>query len=105
MPPTLRVARANSARIIGEPFPIQTNRCRTLYRDSSDNLSQKRKLEILREWTSIGNIVDWQDIKPNRHHDRISHRDQTFETLYPMGPKSAKASKDDEVIFALFQIG
>ena len=79
--------------------------CRILYRDVGDYLSGDRKLEMLREWGSIGNIDDWQEIEPNHHHDWIGQRDEAFEELYPLGSKQAKAGRADDAIFGLFSNG
>ncbi|MDE0240040.1 MAG: DEAD/DEAH box helicase family protein [bacterium] len=79
--------------------------CRILYRDIGDYLTRERKLEILSEAGSIIGIDDWQRIKPNRHHDWVSQRDDAFYALYPMGSKRAKAGKSDDAIFLQYSRG
>ena len=79
--------------------------CRILYRDIGDYLSREQKLDRLREWGSIGNIDDWQEIQPDQHHDWVAQRDAVFQALYPLGSKVAKVGKADETIFRLFSRG
>ncbi len=79
--------------------------CRILYRDIGDYLKRERKLEILQEAGSIRGITDWQEISPDRHHDWIRQRDETFGQFHPMGSKEAKAGKVDNAIFRLFSNG
>ncbi len=79
--------------------------CRILYRDIGDYLSREDKLEMVRDWSSISSIDDWQEIQPDRHHDWIGQRDVAYQSLYPMGSKAAKAGNADDAIFRLFSNG
>ena len=79
--------------------------CRILYRDIGDYLTREDKLAAVRNWGSIAGIEDWEEIKPDRHHDWIGQRDEAFQRLYPIGSKAAKAGKADEAIFRLFSNG
>ncbi len=79
--------------------------CRILYRDIGHYLSREDKLALLRDWGSIADIDDWEEIVPDRHHDWIDKRDEAFQRLYPLGSKSAKARKTDEAIFELYSRG
>ena len=79
--------------------------CRILYRDIGDYLKREEKLSILREAGSIAGVTDWREITPDRHHDWIGQRDETFQAFYPMGSKRTKAGKADDAIFKLFSNG
>ena len=79
--------------------------CRILYRDIGDYLGREDKLALLREWGSIAAVTDWQEIKPDRHHDWIGQRDEAYQALYPVGSKSAKAGRNADAIFQLFSNG
>ena len=79
--------------------------CRILYRDIGDYLKREEKLAILREAGSITGIDQWQEITPDRYHDWIGQRDETFQALYPMGSKAVKAEKSDEAVFRLYSRG
>ena len=78
------------------------NGCRILYRDIGDYLKREEKLTILRETVSISGFTDWGEITPDKHHDWIRQRSDTFAQLYPMGSKDAKEGKADDTIFRLY---
>ena len=80
-------------------------RCRILYRDIGDYLTREEKLNILHEAGSIAGVRDWREITPNRHHDWIDQRDETFQRLFPVGSKEAKAGRSDDAIFKMFSNG
>ena len=79
--------------------------CRILYRDIGDYLKREEKLRMLRDWTSIEGIQDWQEITPNRHHDWVNQRDEDYQHLYPVGSKILKSGKEDAAVFELFSNG
>ena len=79
--------------------------CRILYFDVGDYLSREDKLEILREAVSIRGIEDWEEITPDRHHDWIGQRDETYRTLYPMGSREASAKNSRDAVFAAYGKG
>ena len=79
--------------------------CRILYHDIGDYLKREEKLSKLREAGSISGIDNWQEITPDKHNDWISHRDEAFQRLYPIGLKDARAGKTDDSIFKLFSNG
>lgn len=79
--------------------------CRILYRDIGDYLKRGEKLEFLREAGSIRGIQDWKSITPDRHHDWIGQRSESFQGLYPVGSKMVKSGKSDDAIFELFSRG
>ena len=90
--------------LVCNPSASQSD-CRILYHDIGDFLRRENKLDILRQAESIVGIEDWQTITPDRYHDWIGQRDESFEGLYPMGTKDAKAGKADDAIFALYSSG
>ena len=79
--------------------------CRIRYRDIGDYLKREEKLEILSEAGSIKGLDGWLEIKPDRHHDWTSQRDEAFQELYPLGSKDAKGGRADDAIFKLFSNG
>ena len=79
--------------------------CRILYRDIGDYLKREEKLDLLREWASVAGVKDWREIIPDRHHDWIGQRDETFLSFYPVGSKAAKANKSNDAVFRLFRNG
>ena len=79
--------------------------CRIRYRDIGDYLKREEKLELLSEAGSIEGLEGWLEVKPDRHHDWTSQRDEAFQELYPVGSKDAKAGKADDGIFKLFSSG
>ena len=79
--------------------------CRIFYFDVGVYLSREHKLEILREAVSIDGIEDWREITPDRHHDWIGQRDETFRTLYPMGSREASAKNGRDAVFGAYGKG
>lgn len=78
---------------------------RILYKDIGDYLSAKEKLAILKETRSVAGIENWQKIRPDKHHDWIDKRDESFQTLYPLSSTSAKSGKSDHANFKHFSNG
>lgn len=76
-----------------------------LYRDIGDRLKLKDKLEILKNWKSVGSIDDWSTIQPDHKHDWIRQGDKTFTNLYAIGSKEAKANKSNDTIFRIYSLG
>ena len=79
--------------------------CRILYRDIGDYQSREDKLGHLREWGSIAEVSNWEEITPDRHHDWIGQRDERFQAFYPIGSKDAKAGKSSDAVFQLYSNG
>ena len=79
--------------------------CRIHYRDIGDYLNREEKLEILREAVSISGFSDWQTITPDKHHDWVEQRSDTFAQFYPLGSDDARAGKADDAIFGLYSQG
>ncbi|MCC5987225.1 MAG: DEAD/DEAH box helicase [Pararhodobacter sp.] len=75
------------------------------FHDIGNYLDQKKKLEIIRGFGSIGGIssVDgWVDITPNEHNDWVRQRDSSFSHLIAIGDKS---KTEDVVIFENYSLG
>ena len=86
--------------------PGATHRdCRILYHDIGDYLTREQKLTILREAGSVAGVDGWQEVAPDQHHDWIGQRSESFQQLYPVGSKAAKAGRQDNAIFKLFSNG
>ena len=75
------------------------------YREIGDHLKREEKLKILSEAGSVKGFDDWQTIKPNKHHDWIEHRSETFTGFYQLGSEDARAGKADHAIFHLYSNG
>ena len=76
------------------------------YRDIGDYLSREQKLKIVSDAGSITGIRDWQVVKPDRNHDWLDQRDDTFAEYIPMGTKETKAGKRSaNAIFRIFSNG
>lgn len=63
------------------------------FHDIGDYLSQKEKLDIVRNLKSIDGITaqkGWQDITPDKFNDWINQRDESFDTFIDMGDKKNK---------------
>ena len=69
------------------------------------SLEVRKKLEKLKETVSISGFSNWQTIKPNKYHEWIGQRSDTFTEFYPIGTKEAKAGKTDDAIFTLYSLG
>ena len=78
---------------------------RIFYHDIGDYLKREDKLAILKKSGSVAGIKDWQTITPDRHHDWLGQRNETFQRFFPMGSKEAKAGKANDAIFNLFSNG
>ena len=79
--------------------------CRILYRDVGDYLTREEKLAILHNGGSVADLDGWREVAPDRHHDWIVQRDETFQRLYPIGSKEVKTGRGEEAIFSLFSNG
>ncbi len=84
---------------------VEYKGCRILYRDIGDYLSRENKLRMLSDWSSIASIENWEKITPDRHHDWIDQRDETFSALYPLCSKEVKAGRSGNAVFQLFSNG
>ena len=79
--------------------------CHIQYREIGDGFKRQEKLESLNKAKSVSGFGDWQTIIPDKHHDWIEQRSETFQHFYPLGSQAAKAGKVDDSIFKLFSTG
>lgn len=79
--------------------------CKIQYRDIGDHLTRAQKLEALHETVSVDGFSDWQTITPDRHHDWIDKRSNTFAQFYPLGSDDARSGRTDDAIFGLYSLG
>jgi predicted helicase len=61
------------------------------YYDIGDYHSREKKLEIIREYSTISNI-NWNTLSPNEHNDWINFRNDVFNTFIPIGDKDDTSS-------------
>jgi predicted helicase len=75
------------------------------FHDIGDYLSREEKLERIDSFGSIAGIThanQWQSIAPDRHHDWLAQRDDSFVEHISLGDKKDKNSK---AIFENFSLG
>lgn len=85
--------------------PNAAEQGRILFHDIGDYLSQKEKLEIIRQFRSINGISKsgkWTEITPDKDNDWINQRDQSFGRFIRMG---VKKSVSDVVLFDIYSGG
>ena len=78
---------------------------RILFHNIGDYLTKDQKLGIVRRFGSIDGLTSeglWTRITPNKHHDWINQRDESFEQHIPLGDKKAKSSL---VLFETYSAG
>ncbi|MYH69975.1 MAG: DEAD/DEAH box helicase, partial [Gammaproteobacteria bacterium] len=82
-------------------------KCQIRYHDIGDYLDRKQKLDIIRNFGTIGNMENlWETITPNKHHDWINQRSETFLSYLPLGDKEIKRSKGTgNSVFTLYSSG
>lgn len=84
--------------------PAHTGPCEIRYHDIGDYLSRNRKLSIIEEFGSVGN-VPWKNIEPNQQGDWINQRDPAFGKFMPIGDKATKGKPDSETVFVSYSRG
>ncbi|MCR9072660.1 MAG: DEAD/DEAH box helicase family protein [Alphaproteobacteria bacterium] len=97
-------SRAPIAISIFVKNPRETDRGRIFFHDIGEYLDQKQKLNIIREFSSIGGIGEsneWSIITPNEHNDWLDQRDQSFSNLLNLSKKSG----NDNGIFETHSAG
>jgi len=72
--------------------PIKTGKANIYYHDIGDYLTREQKLEMVKDFRSIGGI-EWKQIQPNDKHDWINQRDGVFDRLVIIGDKDDKNNK------------
>ena len=75
--------------------------CEISYCDIGDSLSQKEKLQKIKDFKNIFEIKDWQKVIPNRHNDWINQRDENYKNFISMGNKS----NPEDTLFKLYSMG
>ncbi|MFN5588945.1 MAG: type ISP restriction/modification enzyme, partial [Holosporales bacterium] len=73
--------------------PNATSHGNIYFHDIGDYLSQTQKLEIIQTFKSINGIKaagGWQSITPDKHHDWLTQRDDSFEAFISLGDKKDK---------------
>lgn len=74
----------------------KTNETGKIYfHDIGDYLTREQKLEKLREFGSIKGITQsngWKEVIPDKHHDWIGQRDDSFSEFISLGDKKDKSS-------------
>jgi predicted helicase len=61
------------------------------YYDIGDYHSREKKLEIIREFSTVSNI-QWNILSPDKHGDWINFRNDAFNTYIPIGDKEANSN-------------
>ena len=79
--------------------------CKIHYSDIGDYLTREEKLDALSKAKSIKGFSNYQTILPNKHHDWIEKRSDTFAEFYPIGTKEAKVGIADNAVLKLFSNG
>jgi predicted helicase len=75
------------------------------FHDIGDYLSQQQKLEIIQNFKSISGIKaagGWKIITPDKHHDWLTQRDDSFEAFISLGDKKDKKAA---VLFENYSAG
>lgn len=74
------------------------------FHDIGDYLTQKEKLDIVKNFKSVNGITDkdgWTEIVPDKFNDWLNQRDESFETFIEMGNKKNLKSS----IFSTYSMG
>jgi predicted helicase len=80
---------------------VITERAKIYYHDIGDYLSQTEKLNIVREFKSVGNEkMDWKILTPNEHGDWISMRNESFDSFIPIEPEKKYDLKNQSIFIA-----
>jgi predicted helicase len=74
---------------------------KVFYHDIGDYLSQKEKLDIIKNFGDISTIK-WQEITPNENYDWINQRHDDFESFISLGDKKDATTK---TIFDVYSRG
>jgi len=74
---------------------------KVFYHDIGDYLSQKEKLDIIKNFGDISTIK-WQEITPNENYDWINQRNDDFESFISLGDKKDASTK---TIFDVYSRG
>ena len=84
---------------------VITERATIYYHDIGDYLSQTEKLNIVREFKSVGNEkMEWKVLTPNEEGDWISMRNESFDSYIPIEPEK-KFDLNSNTFFNTFSLG
>ncbi|OYU38922.1 MAG: damage-inducible protein [Pseudorhodobacter sp. PARRP1] len=75
------------------------------FHDIGDNISEREKLSIIKNFRSMKGITDsanWQVVTPDEHHDWLNQRDSSFEAFIRIGDKKTKSQ---DVLFETYTLG
>ena len=76
------------------------------YSDIGDYLSREQKLKTVGDAGSITGIRDWKTVNPDKNHDWLDQRNNTFTEYLPMGSKAAKSGKKNKnAVFQIYSLG
>ncbi len=84
--------------------PNVSGECKIYYHDIGNNLSTKKKLEMLQYFGSVGGITNeagWQMITPDKHGDWLRQRDDSFKAFLVSGDKKGHEKK----LFEIYSCG
>ncbi|WOV92759.1 MAG: type ISP restriction/modification enzyme [Candidatus Nitrosoabyssus spongiisocia] len=79
--------------------------CTIHYKDIGNYYNREKKLEMIKNAKSIQGIKNWVNIIPDKHHDWIEQRNDTFSNYTSLGTKNAKSGKSENVIFQTYCLG
>ena len=84
---------------------VKTELATIYYHDIGDYLSQTEKLNIVREFKSVGNeLMEWKVLEPNEQGDWISMRNESFDSFIPIEPEKKFDVKSKSFFYA-FSLG
>lgn len=75
----------------------KVKKCTIYYRDIGDYLNREEKLKILNDADSIRSL-EWQVLKPDKHHEWLNKRNSEFLRYMPLSSKSAKSGKSNPYV-------
>jgi len=73
------------------------------YYDIGDYHSREKKLEIIREFSTVNNIK-WNILSPNEHNDWINKRNSKFDEFIPLEPIK-KFENSSQSFFSTYAVG
>jgi predicted helicase len=75
------------------------------YHDIGDYLTREQKLDIIKNYGSVGNAeMPWTVLQPNEHGDWISVRNESFKTFIPLEPEK-KFHNSTNSFFNAYSLG
>ena len=74
------------------------------YKEASDNLARKAKLQEINNEPSLSNI-DWQFIVPDEQDDWINQTNKSYQIYQPIGDKDTRKYRNNNSIFRIYSSG